>query len=69
MNEDRAVLALPVEQQNFTALRERCAEWLEAVHLGEVDSDLEHSIFEAAIGAIYGPNVWTWVNAQDYEEF
>jgi len=60
---------LAIDQQDFTALRKLTASWIEEVKTGEVDENLEHYIYEAAMEAIYGPDVWKWVNEQDYDEF
>lgn len=30
---------------------------------GDLSKDLEHYVFEAAMEAVYGPNIWKWWNA------
>lgn len=46
-------------------LQKACAEFLEFVQHGDDDSgDFESQIFEAALEAIYGENIFDWVNEQ-----
>ena len=53
----------PVEEPDLTKLKEAAAEYIEAVVDGtSVDSDLGHYIYEAAMEAIYGDEVFTWIN-------
>lgn len=37
---------------------------LELDEEGFVDEDLDHAVFEAALEAVYGPDVWHWWNAK-----
>jgi len=59
----------PIIQPDFTNLSKLCAQWLDEVETGEVGGELRDYIYEAALEAVYGPDVWKWVNAQDYSEF
>jgi len=55
-----------LKQPNFSALIAEVQAYIE--YMGSEDyhedgaSDYEHSVFEAAIEAVYGPDVWKWVN-------
>jgi DNA repair ATPase RecN len=45
--------------QRLQKLEEICKEYVDTVEAGEfVDEDLVHYVFEAAIVAFYGENVW-----------
>lgn len=50
---------------NWLPLITCCEEYMNELEVtGYVDEDSEHYIYEAAIEAIYGPNVWNWINKQ-----
>jgi hypothetical protein len=47
-------------------LRSLCQSYIDelAKEEGYVDEDLEHYIFEAAMEACFGKDVWKWINAR-----
>ncbi len=48
---------------NFTYLSELCKKYIENLATGNDDSeDFKNYIFEAAIEAVYGEQIWKWVN-------
>lgn len=51
----------PLEQPNYKELEELCEYHLK--HLND-DDDSEHYIYEAAIEAIYGEDVWDYINSK-----
>ena len=46
---------------DFKHLIATCKQYIEKVESGYVDEDTEHYIFEAAIEALYGPEVWIYI--------
>lgn len=56
--------ALP--NPDFTKLIEALQEYIDFVGSDDfhedVDDDYENEIFETALEAVYGPNVWNWIN-------
>jgi hypothetical protein len=57
-----------LENPNFEALKKVCAEYIQEVAAGGyVDDDFVHYIFEASIEALYGKEVWKFVNG--WEKF
>ena len=53
-----------LKSSDFTELRKLCADYLtEAEHGVIADTDTPHYIFEAAMEAIYGKDVFRYVNA------
>ena len=47
---------------DFTELKKTCQEYIDSyADNGFVDDDLEHYIFEEALGAIFGNHVWQWI--------
>ena len=56
---------LPIEQQNLTDLRNRCKDYIDFIDndaLYSEDNDLGHYIFESAMEAFYGCEIWDYVN-------
>jgi len=49
---------------DYTNLTSLCKEYLRQVAKNQDTSDLQHYIFEAAIEAAYGRNVWKWINGK-----
>lgn len=53
----------PLMHPNWSDTTQQCIGYIQAIAVdGYVDEDLEHYIFEAAINAVYGEDVWKWVN-------
>ena len=56
----------PMVNPNLTKLKKLCDEYIDAVINGKsVDSDYDHFIYEAAIQAIYGENIFDWIIANE----
>lgn len=52
----------PLAEPNFDQLREVCESYIDDLDkLGWVDDDHKHYIFESAMEALYGKNVWFWI--------
>lgn len=57
----------PLESPNFKNLIELVEKSIpEYLENGHVDDDFDHYVFEAAMEAIYGKNIWKWWNKQDW---
>lgn len=57
-------LPKPLANPNWSALIETCQESLKEYQEGvETDSDCPHYIYEAAMSAVFGPDVWKWTRA------
>lgn len=55
----------PLQSPDYTALKELCALYIDAVaKRGWPTDDDKRHIFEAAMEAIYGPDVFEWVRNQ-----
>lgn len=53
----------PVEHPELAGLIDCCKSYIEEVkEHGECDSDTRHYIFEEAMQAIYGKNIFDWIN-------
>jgi hypothetical protein len=68
---DKAIdeLAVPVakEQPDFKALIEYLQYGLDTMaECGRPPKDFDHYVFETALEAVYGQNVWKWYNSFDY---
>jgi len=55
---------IPLEEWNrdFSKVRKACETHIQELMNGEVDTDAEHYIYETAMEAFYGKDVWDWVN-------
>ncbi len=56
-----------VQNPDFTEVVRECARYVQVVAEPETDDspcvdDIEHAIFEEAISAVYGEDVWNWIN-------
>lgn len=52
-----------VAKPDLTDLRQTCQAYIDAVAMRDyVDEDLPHYIFEAAMIALYGKDVFSWIN-------
>ena len=52
-----------LENQDFSKVAKLCREYIEELDREDyVDDDLETYIFEAAIEAVFGKDVWIWIN-------
>ena len=54
------------EPPDWAPLITLCEQQLDDVQAGESDddSDLDHYIYEAALTALYGPDIFKWMNAR-----
>jgi len=53
------------ESINIGSLRKICQFYIDDVHKdGYADYDYVHYIFEVAMGAVFGEDVWQWINAK-----
>lgn len=57
------VFPKPLEKADLSILKTLCREYVET-DPDELDDDLEHYIFEAAIETIYGKDVWKFINSK-----
>ena len=55
-----------IESPDLSQLRETVIEYMDAVESvesgGYIDEDFVHYVFEEAVGAFYGKDVWKYVN-------
>ena len=56
--------SIPVPKPNpdFKELINACRSHISDIARTEHDDDTEHYIYEAAIEAVYGDEVWKWIN-------
>ena len=54
----------PLDRPDWAPLIKLCEQQLDDVQAGEStdDSDLDHYIYEEALIAVYGPDIFTWMN-------
>lgn len=53
----------PLENPDYTNLRDTCKGYLNELHeKGYANEDYSHYIFEEAMNAIYGKDVWKFIN-------
>jgi len=53
----------PIENPDWSGVIQNCQERLkEYVEGAQTDSDLPHYVYEAAMSAVFGPDVWDWLN-------
>jgi len=53
------------ESINIGPLRKICQSYIDDVQKdGYADDDYVHYIFEVAMGAVFGEDVWQWINAK-----
>lgn len=53
----------PISDPDFTKLINACVEFID--DLAAKRSDTEHWIFEAAMVAVFGEEVWEWINSKE----
>lgn len=56
---------IPYVVSNFDNLVEVCKERIEEISKGEGDSSAKQWIYEAAMIAVYGKDIFEWTNSQD----
>ena len=55
----------PVANPDWSTVQRYCQEQVDTIFQGKyVDSDSDHYIYEAAMEAVFGRNVWSWINAR-----
>jgi len=52
----------PLEEINWNIVREAAVEYIQLVDENKRVDQSEHFIFESVIMAVYGKDVWNWVN-------
>lgn len=54
-----------IKEKNWTLVIKYCLNYIDDLYEdGYVDSDLKQYIFEAAMQAVFGGNVWEWIRKQ-----
>lgn len=54
----------PIDNPNVESIKALCEEYLDEVERGDEDTDTKHYLFEAAMEAFYGKDVWKFINAR-----
>lgn len=56
----------PLKKPNWKPLKDECCDALKRIKIaGEAGSESEHEIYEAAMEAVFGNNIWNWIEAQN----
>jgi hypothetical protein len=55
---------VPLKKPDFTRLISTCQHNIKEIGEGRSDTDTAHYIYEEAMTAVYGKDVWKWVNAK-----
>lgn len=55
-------LPQPMNNPSYDLLHTMCVDYVKSVAEDKVDDDHSHYIFEAAIEAVYGKDIWDWIN-------
>lgn len=60
----KVVIKDPLENPDFSSLRDAVLEGVVKAIQGDGfdGDDFPHTVFEAALEAVYGPDVWDWFN-------
>jgi hypothetical protein len=53
-----------IEEPSLSALKKACKEYIDSLADGEYDREDEHYIYEAAMEAMYGKEVWEYINSK-----
>jgi len=64
-DEKLAAMAVPTPLQNpdFAPLVQLCKGYIEDLNeFGVADEDYNGWMFESAMSAVFGPNIWEWIN-------
>lgn len=64
VNDDLMDVPQQLENIDITALKRLCQEHIDDFNTGNEDDDDEHYIYEAAMEAVFGKNVWKWINSR-----
>ena len=63
--EERRAMPKPLEAQDWERVARYCEGYVNALHSeGSVHPDHKQYIFEAAMEAAFGREVWKWINAK-----
>jgi len=54
---------MPIDNPKLDNLKALCEEYLDEVERGDEDTDTKHYLFEAAMEAFYGKEVWEYINS------
>ena len=52
----------PLISPNFSELVRACSDYIDILEKQGETSDSQHFIFEEAMNAVYGEDVWDWIN-------
>lgn len=52
----------PIDQPDFSRLISMCQNYLEALEAGTHSDDYDHYIYEEALAAVFGRNVFDFIN-------
>lgn len=64
----RAGPPTPLEKPDYSQLRQMIiGEITQACENCYQDDDFEHYVYEEAMKAVYGPDIFTWLNAQKWQ--
>lgn len=53
---------IPLKKKDWLRVEELCDQFIRRILAQEQTDGLDHAVFEAVIEAVYGPNVWGWIN-------
>lgn len=53
-----------LDNPNVDGIKALCEDYLDEVELGVEDTDTQHYLFEAAMEAFYGKDVWKFINSR-----
>jgi len=62
--EEKIGLPTPCLRPDFSKVIAGCEKHIQELQEGKVDRDTDHYIYEDAMQAIYGIDVWDWVNSK-----
>lgn len=56
----------PLPNPNFQRLQESCVACIEKIEKeGDPEGDCKHWIYESALEAVFGKDVWKWINSKN----
>jgi hypothetical protein len=58
----------PLKEPDFTKLKDQVMEYFEGLKRGETPKDAQHYIYEAAVEAVYGEEIWDFINEIEDED-
>jgi len=62
---ERQAMPVPLDNPDWSVVTKYCKGYIEDLHTkGYTHTDDKQYIFEAAMNAVFGKNVWQWINAK-----